>query len=112
MKKTTYTAAQIEELERLIDLARHAPDTLAWHAQAAQIVELERLIYFARTEPDSLAWRQANLLEWITTWCADQTPVISHALQARALRVFRHPLWRGTRSPLFRNRHAWAVPTI
>ena len=61
-------------------------------AQDPHIRDLVRLIYLARTEPDSLAWHQANLLEWITTWCADHPTLGRYRgdtrLQARALRVF------------------------
>ncbi|MGI5822190.1 MAG: hypothetical protein ACOX5L_09035 [Bacteroidales bacterium] len=78
MKETTYTAEQ-----------------------AAQIEELVRLIYLARTEPDSLAWHQANLLEWLTTWCADHPTLGRYSgdtrLQARALRVFTTVLWGADR---------------
>lgn len=69
MKETTYTteqAAQIEELERLIYLARHATFNQAWH--------------------------KANLLEWLTTWCADHPGLGNYCgetrLQARALCVY------------------------
>jgi hypothetical protein len=78
MKKTTYTAAQ-----------------------AAHIGDLERLIYLARTEPDNLAWHQANLLEWLTNWCADHPTLGRYSgdsrLQARALRVFSTVLYGAER---------------
>lgn len=78
MKKTTYTAeqdAQIAELENLIFLARHAQGNLHWH--------------------------KANLLEWLTTWCADHPSLGSYCgetrLQARALSVFSTVLWNAER---------------
>jgi len=80
MKETTYTAeqdAQIAELETLIYLARHA------HAQL------------------NLAWHKANLLEWLTTWCADHPTLGRYSgdtrLQARALRVYSTVLYGAER---------------
>ncbi len=70
-------------------------------AQAAHIAELEDLIYRARTEPDNLAWHQANLLEWLTTWCADHPSLGRYSgdtrLQARALRVYSTALYGAER---------------
>lgn len=77
MKKTTYTAEQ-----------------------AAQIDELVRLIYLARTAPD-IAWHKANLLEWLTTWCADHPTLGRYSgdarLQARALYVYTTALYGADR---------------
>lgn len=79
MKKTTYTAAQAAQIAELV--------------QAAQIAELETLIYLARHDaPDNPAYHKANLLEWLTTWCADHPTLGRYRgetrLQARALHVY------------------------
>jgi|BioPla2DNA2_1021312.scaffolds.fasta_scaffold37152_5 hypothetical protein len=78
MKETTYTAEQ-----------------------AAQIEELVRLIYLARTEPDNQTWHKADLLEWLTTWCADHPSLGRYfgvaRLQARALRVYTTVLYGADR---------------
>jgi hypothetical protein len=70
-------------------------------AQAPHIEELTRLIYLARTEPDNPAWHQANLLEWLTTWCADHPTLGRYSgdtrLQARALRVYSTVLYGADR---------------
>lgn len=82
MKKTTYTAAQAAQIAELAELV-----------QAAQIAELETLIYLARHDaPDNPAYHKANLLEWLTTWCADHPTLGRYRgetrLQARALHVY------------------------
>ncbi len=77
MKKTTYTAAQ-----------------------AAHIAELETLIFLAR-QNSQVHWHKADLLEWLTTWCADHPSLGRYSgdtrLQARALRVYTTVLYGADR---------------
>lgn len=70
-------------------------------AQDAQIAELENLIYLARHAQVNLAWHKANLLEWLTTWCADHPSLGNYCgetrLQARALSVYTTVLYGAER---------------